>query len=97
MPDTPPLPLAEVEHRIPGRMRLRVRMRRGDAGFFERTASLGRVPGVRGVLGVVPLGPLDLALTAAAGVLPYVANEALKAAQKLPAPADLRHGVPNHA
>ncbi len=39
------------------------------------------VPGVRGVLGVVPLGPLDLAVTAAAGVLPYAANEALKAAR----------------
>ncbi len=39
------------------------------------------VPGVRGVLGVVPLVPLDLAVTAAAGVLPYAANEALKAAR----------------
>ena len=39
------------------------------------------VPGVRGVLGVVPLGPLDLAMTAAAGVLPYAANEALKTAR----------------
>ena len=49
MPDAASLPLAEVEHRIPGRMRLRVRARRGDAGFFGRTASLGRVPGVRTV------------------------------------------------
>ena len=56
------------------------------------------VPGVRGVLGVVPLGPLDLAVTAAGGVLPYVANEALKGAQPPPAStADLRHRVPNHA
>jgi Ca2+-transporting ATPase len=39
------------------------------------------VPSVRGVLGVVPLGPLDLAATAAGGILPYIANEALKAAQ----------------
>ena len=39
------------------------------------------VPGVRGVLGVVPLAPLDLAATAVAGVLPYVANEAVKAAR----------------
>ncbi len=45
------------------------------------------VPGVRTVLGVVPLGPLDLAVTAAAGVFPYVANEALKAARPLPAPS----------
>ncbi len=49
MPDTAPLPLAVVEHSIPGRMRLRVRARRGDAGFFERAAGLGRVPGVHGV------------------------------------------------
>ncbi len=40
------------------------------------------VPGVRGVLGVVRLAPLDLAATAAAGLLPYVANEALKAARQ---------------
>ena len=39
------------------------------------------VPGVRGALGVAPLGPLELAVTAAAGVLPYLANEALKAAR----------------
>ncbi len=49
MPDTSPLPLAEVEHRIPGRMRLRVRVRRGDTGFFERAAVLGRVPGIHAV------------------------------------------------
>lgn len=42
-------------------------------------------PGVRNVLGVATLGSLDLAVTAAAGVLPYVANEALKAA-RAPAP-----------
>ncbi len=36
------------------------------------------VPGVRGVLGVVSLGPFDLAVTAAAGVLPYAVNEAVK-------------------
>jgi P-type Ca2+ transporter type 2C len=41
------------------------------------------IPGVRNLLGVVPLGPLDLAVTAAAGVLPYVANEALKPARSL--------------
>lgn len=44
-----PLPLAEVEHRLPGRIRLRVRGRRGDAGFFRRVeAALARVPGVHG-------------------------------------------------
>ncbi|HET9147049.1 MAG TPA: HAD-IC family P-type ATPase [Acetobacteraceae bacterium] len=44
------------------------------------------VPGVRDALGVVPLGPLDFVASAAAGVLPYVANEALKAG-RLPDPA----------
>ena len=58
MPDTPPLPLAHVEHRIPGRMRLRVRARRGDAGFFERAADLGRVPGVRAVHSNVQTGSI---------------------------------------
>ena len=48
------------------------------------------VPGVRGALGVVPLGPLDLAVTAAAGLLPYAANEALKATRAAsPAPQPL--------
>ncbi len=42
------------------------------------------VPGVRGALGVVTLGPLDLAATAAGGLLPYVANEVLKAARPMP-------------
>jgi hypothetical protein len=51
MPDAAAmLPLAEVEHRIPGRMRLRVRARRGDAGFFRQAeTALARVPGVRAV------------------------------------------------
>ncbi len=54
MPDhdaaTAPLPMAEVEHRILGRMRLRVRACRGDAEFFERVASsLGRQAGIRAV------------------------------------------------
>ena len=45
-----PLARAEIEHRIAGRMRLRVRARRGDAGFFRRVEDeLARVPGVRGV------------------------------------------------
>jgi Heavy metal associated domain 2 len=49
MPD-PQLPVAQVEHRIPGRMRLRVSAMRGDAGFFRRAETdLARVPGVRAV------------------------------------------------
>lgn len=43
----PPLPHAEVEHSIPGRMRLRVRGKRGDAGFFQQAES-----GLAGVAGV---------------------------------------------
>jgi Ca2+-transporting ATPase len=40
-------------------------------------------PGVRGVLGVVPLGPLDMLVTAGAGVLPYFANEVRKGQQDI--------------
>jgi hypothetical protein len=45
-----PSPLAEVEHRIPGRTRLRLRDRRRDAGFFTTLeAALREAPGVREV------------------------------------------------
>ena len=44
----PALPAARVEHRLPGRVRLRVMARRGDAGFFARTVErLRALPGVR--------------------------------------------------
>jgi Ca2+-transporting ATPase len=43
------------------------------------------IPALRGILGVVPLGPLDVAVTIAAGAAPFVVNEALKTAA-LPAP-----------
>jgi magnesium-transporting ATPase (P-type) len=36
------------------------------------------VPSLRAALGVARLGLVDLAVTAAAGVLPYAANEAIK-------------------
>lgn len=50
MPDAATPPPAEIEHRLPGRMRLRVRARRGDDGFFRQAeAALARVPGVRAV------------------------------------------------
>lgn len=50
MPDVAPLPHAKIEHRIPGRMRLRIHTRRRDAGFFERAvAFLAGEPGVRTV------------------------------------------------
>lgn len=42
----PPL-RADIEHRIPGRLRLRIRQRRGDPGFFRQAeAALAGVPGV---------------------------------------------------
>lgn len=59
------------------------RMLAGALGFsflLQGVAML--VPGLRGLLGVVPIGPLDLAVTAAAGTLPYLANEALKGARE---------------
>jgi Ca2+-transporting ATPase len=43
------------------------------------------IPGLRDVLGIVPLGPLDLAVTVTAGTVPFAVNETLKAA-RLPAP-----------
>ncbi len=51
MPDaTVPLVPAVVEHRIPGRMRLRIPRRRGDAAFFGHVAAeLAEVAGVRSV------------------------------------------------
>ena len=55
------------------------------------------VPGLRRLLGIVPIGPAGLLVTLAAGVLPYLFNEALKsgdigrteriAERRLPAPA----------
>jgi hypothetical protein len=46
--DSPPR--ASVEHVVPGRMRLRVTARRGDAGYFGRVrTALAGLPGVREV------------------------------------------------
>jgi hypothetical protein len=42
-----PLLRADIEHRIPGRLRLRIRERRGDPAFFRQAeAALAAVPGV---------------------------------------------------
>jgi hypothetical protein len=42
------VPIARVEHRLPGRVRLRVTARRGDTGYFVRAvARLRALPGVR--------------------------------------------------
>ncbi len=38
------------------------------------------LPGMRGLMGMAPLGPLDLAVTLGAGLLPYLVNEARKPA-----------------
>jgi Ca2+-transporting ATPase len=60
------------------------RMLAGALGFsflLQGVALL--VPGLRGLLGVVPIGPLDLAVIAAAGTLPYFANEALRGAREV--------------
>ena len=46
---------------------------------FQALALL--VPGVRGSLGLTRLDPLDIAIAAGTGVLPFVANEAIKAAR----------------
>jgi len=45
------------------------------------------VPGLRRLLGITPLAPLDVAVTLCAGVLPYVLNGAFRAAQDNGAPA----------
>ncbi|HYZ62992.1 MAG TPA: cation-transporting P-type ATPase [Acetobacteraceae bacterium] len=52
------------------------------------------VPGLRSLLGVAPLGPLDLLATASFGVLPYLANEAGKAASVYPQEAPGRASAP---
>ena len=51
MPETSmPLPLAELVHQLPGRLRLRVDSRRGDSAFFADMAK--RVAGMAGVRAV---------------------------------------------
>jgi hypothetical protein len=37
------LPMAYIEHQIPGRMRLRVPERRGDVGFFQSIVGTRRL------------------------------------------------------
>jgi Ca2+-transporting ATPase len=44
------------------------------------------VPGLRGLLGVAPLGPLDAAITLGTGVLPYLVNNALRSPSTLIVP-----------
>lgn len=45
---------------------------------FAAQGAILLVPGLRRLLGTTALGPLDLAVTIGAGVLPYLVNEALK-------------------
>jgi hypothetical protein len=54
---------------------------------FGALAAALLIPGIRHLLGVVPIGPIDALLTLAAGVLPYFLNEALKTG---------RHSCPGH-
>lgn len=50
--NAPLFPRAEVEHRLPGRMRLRIAAKRGDAGFFRHAEErLAATPGVTRVRG----------------------------------------------
>lgn len=55
---------------------------------FAAQAAALIVPGLRTLLGVAPLGPLDVAMTLACGVLPFLANGA---ANKLASPAPRAH------
>src|SRR5690242_11401218 len=53
------LPRARIEHRIPGRLRLRITARRGDLGFFQQAeARLGAAPGVSNVCANAQTGSL---------------------------------------
>ena len=50
MPDAASLPLGRVEHRVPGRLRLRIDARRGDTAYFDRAvAALAAEPAIRSV------------------------------------------------
>jgi Ca2+-transporting ATPase len=40
------------------------------------------IPGLRRLVGIVPIGPIDVAVTLAGGVLPYLANEALASVRR---------------
>src|SRR5579875_402709 len=60
MPETStPLPQAELVHQLPGRLRLRVPARRGDAAFFAEMAK--RLGGLAGV-GAVHANPRSASL-----------------------------------
>jgi Ca2+-transporting ATPase len=59
-------------------------------GFLAATTVLQGLafttPALRGVLGLAPLGPTDLAVTAACGAAPYLVNELAKGARSQRAP-----------
>ena len=54
---------------------------------FAAQAAALVVPGIRGLLGVAPIGPLDAAVAIAGGVLPYLLNGAVKERGRRPRPA----------
>jgi Ca2+-transporting ATPase len=49
------------------------------SGSFVAQSAAMLVPGLRRLLGVAPLGPMDALVSVAGGILPFVVNEALKA------------------
>jgi hypothetical protein len=94
--DDAPLPLAQVAHAMPGRARLRVADRRGDAAYFASVSKgLAGIAGVRAVE-VAPLtgsvliqhsGPLARIGVAAQDARLFVVGEAPQGAARA-APAD---------
>jgi hypothetical protein len=71
-----PLPIAEIEHRLPGRLRLRLASRRGDAAFFASVAErLARLPGVRSLRANPRTGSILIEHDGAAEALGELAKE----------------------
>jgi Ca2+-transporting ATPase len=52
------------------------------AGSFGLQAAAALVPGLRGLLGLAPVGALDLAVAGAGALLPFAVNEATKGAAR---------------
>jgi hypothetical protein len=71
-----PLPIAEIEHRLPGRLRLRLASRRGDAAFLASIAErLARLPGVRSLRANPRTGSILIEHDGAAEALGELAKE----------------------
>jgi len=105
MPETStPLPLARIEHRLAGRLRLRVPSRRGDAGFFATVVEkLGQLGAVRALKTDPRTGSILIAhdgeaetLTAFAKEHGLFALEPPRAARPEPISGARRLGTPTH-